>query len=62
MTKRSRCPDCGCFISPWMPVDYCKNCDVSNYLRKIEAEQRKNGYRRVLRHLRTKSRLPFERE
>lgn len=88
-SKRSRCPDCGCFTSPWMPVGYCKRCERAKdwldeqqrifneankryernvaamrrarEIRKIQTEQRKNGYRRVVRHLRTKSRLPLER-
>lgn len=40
-----RCPDCGCFVSPWGPPDYCRNCDVSAVLRKIRNERRRRQMR-----------------
>ena len=60
-----RCPTCGCFVSPMQPVDYCRRCETSaavereRAVRAIRTAEQMNGYRRVIRHLRTKKGLPW---
>lgn len=63
-----RCPTCGCFVSPLMPVDYCRQCETSAAIERERADralrtiEQIDRYRRMIRYLRTKPRWPLERK
>jgi hypothetical protein len=40
-----RCPTCGCFVSPLMPVDYCRQCETSAAIER----ERESARRRMER-------------